>query len=126
MSDTIDFNSNYSDESTDKGFQFEFTCGRCNNGTKTRFRPWAVGSVSSALETASSLFGGVFNSAAEVGEHVRSAAWQKAHDEAFQQAVAGGQASVRAMPALQHLGVPEVVLERQARVVQGMRAGHGR
>jgi hypothetical protein len=38
VSDTIDFSSNYSDESTDKGFQFESTCGRCNNGMKTRIR----------------------------------------------------------------------------------------
>ena len=87
MSEATEFNSNYSDASTEKGFQFEFTCGRCGNGTKTRFRPWAVGGVSSALDAASSLFGGVFNSAAEVGEQVRSAAWEKAHDAAFQQAV---------------------------------------
>jgi membrane protease subunit (stomatin/prohibitin family) len=87
MSDIIEFNSNYSDASTEKGFQFEFSCGRCGNGTKTRFRPWAVGGVSSALDAASNLFGGVFSSAAEVGEQVRSAAWEKAHDAAFQQAV---------------------------------------
>jgi hypothetical protein len=87
MGDTTNFHSNCSDESTDKGFPFALTCGRCNNWTKTRFRPWAVGSVSSALDTANNLFGGVFSSAAEVGEHVRSAAWEKAHDEALRQAV---------------------------------------
>ena len=87
MSEPIEFNSNYSVESTEKGFQFDFTCGRCGNGTKTRFRPWAVGGVSTALDAASNLFGGVFSSAAEVGEQVRSAAWEKAHDAAFQQAV---------------------------------------
>jgi hypothetical protein len=87
MSEAIEFNSNYSDASNEKGFQFEFTCGRCGNSTKTRFRPWAVGGVSSALDAASNLFGGVFNSAAEVGEQVRSAVWEKAHDAAFQQAV---------------------------------------
>ena len=54
---------------------------------KTRFRPWAVGGVSTALDAASNLFGGVFSPAAEVGERVRSAAWEKAHDAAFQQAV---------------------------------------
>jgi hypothetical protein len=38
MGEAIEFNSNYSDESTEKSFQFEFTCGRRGNGTKTSFR----------------------------------------------------------------------------------------
>jgi membrane protease subunit (stomatin/prohibitin family) len=87
MSDQIEFVSNYSDLSTDKGFQFEFNCDRCSNGYRTRFQAWTVGSVSSALDAASSLLGGVFSSAANVGERVRSAGWQKARDEAFAQSV---------------------------------------
>jgi membrane protease subunit (stomatin/prohibitin family) len=87
MNGKIEFVSNYSDLSTDKGFQFEFNCDRCSNGFRTQFRPWAVGSVSSVLDAAGSLLGGVFNTAADVGERVRSAGWQKAHDEAFQEAV---------------------------------------
>jgi len=83
MSDKIEFTSNYSDLSTNEGFQFEFFCNRCGVGYRTRFKPWAVGRVSGALETASSLFGGIFSSAATVGEKVRSAGWEKAHDEAF-------------------------------------------
>ncbi len=88
MSDQIEFTSNYSDLSTDKGFQFEFDCNRCSNGFRTRFQPWVVGSVSSVLDAAGSLLGGVFSSAADVGERVRSAGWQKAHDEAFAAAIA--------------------------------------
>jgi membrane protease subunit (stomatin/prohibitin family) len=87
MNGKIEFVSNYSDLSTDKGFQFEFNCDRCSNGFRTQFRPWTVGSVSSVLDAAGSLLGGVFNTAADVGERVRSAGWQKAHDEAFQEAV---------------------------------------
>jgi membrane protease subunit (stomatin/prohibitin family) len=83
MSDKIEFTSNYSDLSTNEGFQFEFFCNRCGSGHRTHFKAWAVGRVSGALETASSLFGGLFSSAATVGERVRSAAWEKAHDEAF-------------------------------------------
>ncbi len=86
MSEEIEFTNNYSDQSTEKGFQFEFTCDRCSNGFRTRFRPWAIGSASSALDAASNLFGGVFSRAADVGEQVRSAAWEKAHDEAFKAA----------------------------------------
>jgi membrane protease subunit (stomatin/prohibitin family) len=87
MNGKIEFVSNYSDLSTDKGFQFEFNCDRCSNGFRTRFRPWTVGSVSSVLDAAGSLLGGVFNTAADVGERVRSAGWQKAHDDAFQESV---------------------------------------
>jgi membrane protease subunit (stomatin/prohibitin family) len=87
MSNKIEFTSNYSDHSTDRGFQFEFNCDRCGTGYRTRFQPFAAGTVSSALDTASSLFGGIFSSAANVGEQVRSAAWQKARDDAFVKAV---------------------------------------
>lgn len=87
MSDKIEFTSNYSDHSTDRGFQFEFNCDRCGTGYRTRFQAFAAGTISTALDTASSLFGGIFSSAANVGEQVRSAAWQKARDEAFAKAV---------------------------------------
>jgi len=87
MSDKIEFTRNYSDHSTDRGFQFEFNCDRCGTGYRTRFLPFAAGTISSALDTASSLFGGILNSAARVGEQVRSSAWQKAKDDAFVKAV---------------------------------------
>ena len=87
MSNKIEFTSNYSDHSTERGFQFEFNCDRCGTGFRTRFQPFAAGTISSALDTASNLFGGIFNSAANVGEQVRSAAWQKARDDAFVKAV---------------------------------------
>jgi len=82
MTDKIAFTRNYNDQSTDRGFQFEFVCDRCGTGYRDRFKPFAAGTVSSALNTASNLFGGIFSSAANVGESVRSAAWEKAHDEA--------------------------------------------
>jgi membrane protease subunit (stomatin/prohibitin family) len=87
MAAEIEFVSNYNDMSTDRGFQFEFTCDRCGTGYRTRFQGWSVGTASSVLDTASGLFGGLFGSAADVAERVRSAAWQKAHDEAFEEAL---------------------------------------
>ncbi|MEW6568081.1 MAG: zinc ribbon domain-containing protein [Chloroflexota bacterium] len=87
MNDSSEFVSNYSDLSTDRGFQFEFCCNRCSNGFRTRFQPWTVGSVSSVLDAAGSLLGGVFSSATDVGERARSAGWQKAHGEAFGAAI---------------------------------------
>ena len=79
----IEFTRNYSDHSTDQGFQFEFNCNRCGNGYRSTFQPWAVGAVAGALDAASSLFGGVFGQAANIGERVRSANWQQAKDNAF-------------------------------------------
>jgi len=87
MSKMITFVNNYRDLSTEKGFQYEFVCNRCGSGIRTGFQAWSVGTVSSALDAAGSLFGGVFSSAANVGERVRSAAWEKAHDEAFSNAI---------------------------------------
>jgi membrane protease subunit (stomatin/prohibitin family) len=83
MVEEIEFVSNYSDMSTDRGFQFEFTCNRCGSGYRTPFKGWSVGTASSVLDAAGGLLGGLFGSAADVAERVRSAAWQKAHDEAF-------------------------------------------
>jgi membrane protease subunit (stomatin/prohibitin family) len=84
--DQIEFTRNYSDQSTERGFQFEFRCDRCGNGYRTPFQAWSVGTVSGALDAASSLFGGFLGQAADVGERVRSATWQKARDDAFAQA----------------------------------------
>jgi len=87
MADEIEFVSNYSDRSTDRGFQFEFYCNRCSSGYRTSFDTWSIGTASTVLDTASSLFGGLLSSAANVGERVRSAGWQKAHDQAFREAM---------------------------------------
>ena len=87
MADVIEFVSNYSDSSTDQGFQFEFHCNRCGSGYRTKFQPFALGTVSSVLDGASSIFGGIFGQAATVGERVRSAGWQKARDDALAAAI---------------------------------------
>lgn len=87
MSDRIEFTRNYNDLSTDRGFQYEFCCDRCGTGFRTRFKSSATGVMTDALETAGSIFGGLFGQAADVSERVRSAGWQKAHDEAFEDAI---------------------------------------
>ncbi|MCC7355679.1 MAG: zinc-ribbon domain-containing protein [Anaerolineae bacterium] len=83
MTTEIEFVSNYRDLSTERGFQFEFTCNRCGTGYRTPFKASALGTATSVLDAANSLLGGIFSSAANISERVRSAAWQKAHDEAF-------------------------------------------
>jgi len=87
MSGKIHFTSHYNDLSTNKGFQFEFLCDRCGAGHRTRFAPSVTGSVSTIMDTASSLFGGVFSRAADLSNHANSAAWEKAHDDAFEKSI---------------------------------------
>lgn len=83
MAERIEFVRNYRDLSTDTGFQFEFICDRCGAGYRTRFEESTVAKVSGVLDAASSVFGGFFNTAANLGGRVRSAAWERQHDEAF-------------------------------------------
>ncbi|MDD3852398.1 MAG: zinc ribbon domain-containing protein [Syntrophomonadaceae bacterium] len=87
MAERIEFTRNYSDLCTNKGFQFEFYCDRCGSGYRTRFKPSVTGTVTGVLESAGSLLGGFFNSAADISERVRSASWEKAHDDAFTEAM---------------------------------------
>lgn len=89
MSATIEFVNNYHDLSNENGFQFEFCCNRCGAGYRTEFTSTAAGNLSSALDAASSLFGGLFGTAAEIGDRVKSAGWKRAHDSAFAEAAAG-------------------------------------
>lgn len=84
MADVIEFSGSFDDLSTERGFQFEFNCDRCGVGFRTEFQAYAVGMLSGALDTAGGLLGGILGSAADVGEQVRSAGWQKAHDKAFE------------------------------------------
>lgn len=84
----ISFTSNYDDLSTDTGFQFEFKCSRCGKGFRTAFQPSAVGTLSTALDAASGLLGGIFGSASNVADRVKSAGWQQARDKAFENAAA--------------------------------------
>lgn len=87
MSEKIKFVSNYNDLSTNSGFQFEFTCDRCGCGYRTSFKTFTIGTVTSVLDAAGSLFGGLFGNAADMSEKVRSASWQQARDEAYAAAI---------------------------------------
>ncbi len=49
MSDKIAFTRNYTDHSTNQGFQFEFHCDRCGTGYRTRFQASTLGTISNAL-----------------------------------------------------------------------------
>jgi membrane protease subunit (stomatin/prohibitin family) len=86
--DEIQFSNNYNDLSTNSGFQFEFYCERCQDAWRSPFNRYAAGTVESVLGAADGLFGGIFGSARNAMEEVRSAGWQKAKDAALRDAVA--------------------------------------
>ena len=83
MSQDINFTSNYQDESTDNGFQFEFKCDRCGSGTRSSFKSFLAGTASQVMGTVGNLFGGIFSQASELTNNVKSATWENAHDKAF-------------------------------------------
>jgi hypothetical protein len=123
MSESIEFTRNYSDLSTEQGFQFEFFCDRCGNGFRSRFKPSMVGTLSGAMEAASCLYVGIFGRAADVTQHVKSASWEKAHDDAFW--MLPGNSSQTSCNAAAARGMSEKLLEYEERPVQGVRPRPG-
>ena len=87
MAERIEFVRNYTDLSTDHGFQFEFTCDRCGSGYRTAFQDSGLGRVSQGLNMLGGMLGGVLGRAAEISDKVKDAAWKKAADDAFRKAV---------------------------------------
>jgi len=87
MGEKIKFSRNYHDLSTDTGYQFEFFCDHCGNGFRSTFQVSFSGRASKILNAASTLFGGVLGSVSSVGNSVRDAGWERAHDKAFLEAI---------------------------------------
>jgi hypothetical protein len=83
----IEFVRNYSDRSTDRGYQFEFHCDHCYSGFMSSFQPSLIGAAGGLLEVAGSLFGGILGSAGNSAYSIQRAIGGPAHDRALQQAV---------------------------------------
>ncbi len=84
---TIEFVQNYSDHSTDRGYQFEFRCDHCGSGFMSSYQPSYLGSAGGLLEAAGSIFGGILGSAGNSAYNIQRAIGGPAHDRALQQAV---------------------------------------
>jgi hypothetical protein len=98
----IQFTRNYSDHSTDKGYQFEFFCDRCGNGFKSEFKASAIGMAGSALRTVGSIFGGVLGSVGGSTYEVERAVQGTAHDNAFRAAVEEAKPNFHQCPKCAH------------------------
>lgn len=83
----IEFVRNYSDRSTDRGYQFEFHCDQCYSGFMSSFQPSLIGAAGGLMEAAGSIFGGILGSAGHSAYDIQRAIGGPAHDRALQQAI---------------------------------------
>jgi|GEM_PF-76652 len=83
----IEFVRNYTDHSTDRGYQFEFRCDHCYSGYMSSFDPSVIGAAGGLLQAAGSIFGGLLGSAGNSAYDIQRAIGGPAHDRALQQAV---------------------------------------
>ena len=83
----IEFVQNYSDLSTDQGYQFTFHCNRCGNGYMSSFQPNRLDQAGGLLRAAGGLLGGVFGRVGESAFDIQRAVGGPQHDRALQNAV---------------------------------------
>lgn len=83
----IEFVQNYSDLSTDQGYQFKFHCNRCGNGYMSSYQPNRLDQAGNLLRAASGFLGGVLGRVGESAYDVQRAVGGPQHDRALQNAV---------------------------------------
>ena len=83
----IPFTSNYTDLSSQRGYQFQFFCRKCGNGYMSTFEPNKLNAVASVANVAASLFGGIFGRAAQSASAIQSTVAGPQHDSALDAAV---------------------------------------
>src|SRR5689334_6188943 len=83
----IPFASNYTDLSSERGYQFQFACRKCGNGYMSTFQTSKLGIAASAANAAASLLGGIFGRAAQSAQALQSMVAGPAHDAALNAAV---------------------------------------
>lgn len=84
---TIQFTDNYSDLSSNRGYQFKFFCQKCGNGYMSTFKNNTLGAAAAAASAVSSLLGGIFGRAAQGAEQLQSLVAGPQHDAALKEAV---------------------------------------
>ena len=98
----IQFTRNYTDHSTDRGYQFEFFCDRCRNGYMSEFKPSTIGMAGSALRAASNIFGGFLGSVGSSTYEIERATQGAGHDHAFRQTIEEAKPNFRQCPRCSH------------------------
>lgn len=83
----IPFTSNYTDLSSQRGYQFQFFCRKCGNGYMSTFQVSKMGTAAAAANAAASLLGGIFGRAAQSAQALQTMAAGPGHDAALDAAV---------------------------------------
>jgi hypothetical protein len=81
------FTKNYTDHSSDTGFQFEFFCDKCGNGHRSAFQTNSLGMAAQFVKAAGSLFGGGIQRAGWGADQLKDAFRGPAWDAAFKTAI---------------------------------------
>jgi membrane protease subunit (stomatin/prohibitin family) len=84
----VPYTDNYTDHSTEAGYQFEFFCERCGNGYKSGFNASAMGIGGKALRTLGGMFGGRLGNLSYGADSVKDLTESQAKDKALLEAVA--------------------------------------
>ena len=83
----IPFTSNYTDLSSQRGYQFQFFCRKCGNGYMSTFQASKLNAAANAANVAASLLGGIFGRAAQSANALQSYVAGPQHDSALDAAV---------------------------------------
>jgi hypothetical protein len=83
----VRFTNNYSDHSTEAGFQFEFFCERCGNGYKSGFQASALGMGAKVARGLGGLLGGGLGNIGYAGQEAKDMTESQAKDKALAKAV---------------------------------------
>ena len=86
MSGIVPFTDNYTDRSTEAGYQFEFYCERCGNGYKSGFQASALGVGTKVLRGLGGVLGGRLGNAGYAGQHIKDLTESQAKDKALREA----------------------------------------
>jgi hypothetical protein len=82
------FTKNHRDHSNDQGYQFEFFCDKCGNGSRSAYKTSSMGMAATVLRAAGALFGGAVRDAGLGASHLKDAFRGPAWDSAFAEAIA--------------------------------------
>ena len=107
----IEFVRNYTDHSTDRGYQFQFRCDQCSNGYMSSYEASMIGTAGGLLQAAGS-FSAAFSAAPATPASrysVRSAARARSRPP---ESRCRGEGEVSSLPALRQMGLRRDLLER--------------
>jgi hypothetical protein len=83
----IPFTDNYTDKSSEYGYQFEFQCERCGNGYESSFQRSAAGMGGGLLRAAGGFLAGTLGRGAQTVEQMADMARGSGRDAALRKAV---------------------------------------